>query len=195
MKKIFIALFATILSFNVLAVKINAESVNPTLLYEGNQLNDRWSKINWVDIIDTDSIPEHVKDLTIDEDLTSQNILISLTNNTDKDINVTGMVYLANGTSCGYTKTNINIKAKTKVADYFMDKSQGQKCLKLIEGRLNNRFGHLNLIDLGYKFDTNKYQQFTTGLFLYPVRLSVVYSSKGSLAKQNKTFYLIFATL
>ncbi len=194
MKKLFLVFCFS----SAFAGSFNPESVSNVTqnqAFATEQLNNRYSKISWVDIIDTESIPEQSKELDIDEDLTSSNILIGLTNKTDNAITITGLTYLANGHTCGFTKANVIIKPKSTKRDYFMNKSEGVKCLKKVEENLNGRLGRLSLIDIGSKFDINKYQQFNSGLYLYPIRLIIVYNTNGTVSKRTELFYLIFATL
>jgi len=193
MKKFLILIFIS--ATTVFAQQNSPESIDQMKVSAANQLNTRYSSFSPATIIETDTIPESSKDLDIDEDLTSSNILISLTNRSSKDITVTDMAYVISSGVCGYTKTNITLKPNTTSKDYHMNKAEGIKCLKQIQSNIDGRFGRMQLVDIGSKFDVNKYQQFTTGLYLYPVKLSIIYTSKGSVTKSNKLLYLIFATL
>ncbi len=193
MKKFLILIFIS--ATTVFAQQNSPESIDQMKVSAANQLNTRYSSFSPATIIETDTIPESSKDLDVDEDLTSSNILISLTNRSSKDITVTDMAYVISSGVCGYTKTNITLKPNTTSKDYHMNKAEGIKCLKQIQSNIDGRFGRMQLVDIGSKFDVNKYQQFTTGLYLYPVKLSIIYTSKGSVTKSNKLLYLIFATL
>lgn len=195
MKKFLMLIFISVTT--VFAQQNSSESTAQMKVSAANQLNTRYSSFSPATIIETDTIPESSKDLDVDEDedLTSSNILISLTNRSSKDITVTDMAYVISSGVCGYTKTSITLKPNTTSKDYHMNKAEGIKCLKQIQSNIDGRFGRMQLVDIGSKFDVNKYQQFTTGLYLYPVKLSIIYTSKGSVTKSNKLLYLIFATL
>lgn len=193
MKKFLILIFIN--ATTVFAQQNSSEGIDQMKVSAANQLNTRYSNLSPATIIEADTIPESSKDLDVDEDLTSSNVFISLTNRSGKDITVTDMAYVISSGVCGYTKTNIVIKPGTTSKDYHMSKAEGLKCLNQIQANIDGRFGRMQLVDIGSKFDVNKYQQFTTGLYLYPVKLSIIYTSKGSVTKSNKLLYLIFATL
>lgn len=173
----------------------SSEGATQNKMVVSDQLSERYKKITWDDVVQPVKLSEQTRDLEIEDDLVNSNIKIFLTNNTAKTLNINAIAYEIKGSICGITKQRLVIEAGKAIAGFYVDKAESVKCLDQINPPKTSQTGHLTLIDVGSKFDIHKYQQYTGGLFLYPVTIKVYYSHKGADAIRTQTMYLIYTLI
>lgn len=143
------------------------------------------------DIVNLSKLPNNLKIISTKEFVNTENIGIAITNNIDHTVTVTAVALEVNGKICGFNKNKIVLPPKQTVRGFIFGAEAVGKCIKTMKHNLE-KDGRADFIDVGTKFDMQKFDSLDQVIYMYPLHMSIVLQDNLQYINYQKTLYAVF---